>query len=330
MLPTLVLTAGIGSRLDPITRVVAKPAVPLGSSTLIEHVLQWLAQQGVGDVVLNLHHRPETIARVVGDGSHLGLAVRYSWEHPLLGSAGGPRHALPLLASEDFLIVNGDTLCNVDLPEMITEHRRSGADVTLAVVPNPAPDHYNGIIADADGRVTGFVPRGHATGSWHLVGVQVVRRSVFAGLLDGVRAETVAGIYRERLRTHPGSIRIHQTRSAFFDIGTPLDYLNTALHLASVESGRQGASAATGPEVRVPGGQSALVDTVVWPGATIDGDVELRSCVVVSGAKVPSGTRATEAVIVPASLREAGDTHAKVIGAVAIFPLERAVHSFGA
>ena len=77
MLPTIVLTAGLGTRLDPITRLVAKPAVPVGGRTLIEHVLEWLRGQQVFDVVLNLHHRPETITAALGDGSHLGMRARY-------------------------------------------------------------------------------------------------------------------------------------------------------------------------------------------------------------------------------------------------------------
>src|SRR6187455_1818633 len=119
VLPVLVLTAGFGNRLDPLTRLIAKPAVPVAGRTLIERVLEWLRAQGVTDAVLNLHHRPETLTSIVGDGAHLGLRIRYSWEMPLLGSAGGPRHALPLLDSQTFLIVNGDTLCDVALEPMI-------------------------------------------------------------------------------------------------------------------------------------------------------------------------------------------------------------------
>src|SRR6188474_919178 len=104
-LPALVLAAGQGTRLDPLTRLTAKAAVPLGGRTLIEHVLDWVKEQGVVEVVMNLHHLPATITSVVGDGAHLGLSIRYSWEQPLLGSAGGPRRALPLLASDEFLMV---------------------------------------------------------------------------------------------------------------------------------------------------------------------------------------------------------------------------------
>src|SRR5262245_16638046 len=122
-LPALVLTAGQGTRLDPLTRLVAKAAVPLGGRTLIEHVLDWVRTQGVVDVVLNLHHLPATITSVVGDGVHLGMSVRYSWEQPLLGSAGGPRRALPLVDSDEFLIVNGDTLSDFAFDPMIEAHR---------------------------------------------------------------------------------------------------------------------------------------------------------------------------------------------------------------
>src|SRR5688500_8878136 len=95
-LPTIVLTAGLGTRLDPITRAVAKAAVPMAGKTLVERILEWLKREGIEDVVLNLHHRPESITAVVGDGGGLGLRVRYSWERTLLGSAGGPKQALTL------------------------------------------------------------------------------------------------------------------------------------------------------------------------------------------------------------------------------------------
>src|SRR3954471_374613 len=96
-LRALVLTAGLGTRLQPLTSLRAKAAVPVNGETLARRAVRWLVSQGVTDLVLNLHHRPETITGSVGDGSDLGATVRYSWEAPLLGSAGGPRHALPLL-----------------------------------------------------------------------------------------------------------------------------------------------------------------------------------------------------------------------------------------
>src|SRR5215471_9714767 len=94
----LVLTAGLGTRLRPLTLVRAKPAMPVAGEPMVRRIVRWLATAGVSDVVLNLHYLPETIARVVGDGSDLGVRARYSWEQPLvLGSAGGPRLALDIV-----------------------------------------------------------------------------------------------------------------------------------------------------------------------------------------------------------------------------------------
>src|SRR6478736_1023377 len=145
--PAMLLAAGLGTRLRPLTAVRAKPAVPVNGRPLARRILTWLAGHGIRDAVVNLHHRPETVAAVVGDGSDLGLRVRYSWEQPVLGSAGGPRHALPLLtdgAGGPFLIVNADTLSTVDLAALLARHLSSGALVTMALIPNPDPMKYGG------------------------------------------------------------------------------------------------------------------------------------------------------------------------------------------
>ncbi len=101
----------------------------------------------------NLHYLPQTLTSRLGDGSALGMRIRYSWEVPVLGSAGGPKRAIPLLANPEpripnpgtFLILNGDTLTDVSIPALLDDHRRSGALVTMAVVPNTEPEKYSGV-----------------------------------------------------------------------------------------------------------------------------------------------------------------------------------------
>jgi len=328
VLAALVLTAGLGTRLDPLTRLLAKPAVPIAGRTLVERALSWLSSQGVTDVVLNLHHRPETITSIVGDGTRLGLRVRYSWESLILGSAGGPRHALPLLDTDPFLIVNGDTLCDVDLPSMIDAHRNSQAAVTLAVVPNPAPEHYNGIVLDDERRVTSFVPKGSGDATWHFVGIQVANASVFAELPDMVPAETVAGIYRDRLTAESGTVRGWPVTARFVDVGTPRDYLRTVLEMAP--NGRvQASGTATpgGPTAVIEGNRSlvdaaaTLIGSVVWPDVQIGSKVLLEECVVTSGVRVPEGFRSGRSVLVPVSVVRRGENDEKV-GNFAVFPME--------
>ncbi len=314
MLPALVLTAGFGTRLDPITRLVAKAAVPLAGKTLIGRSLERLAAQGVTDAVLNLHHRPASITSVVGDGAGLGMRVRYSWEPVILGSAGGPRRALPLLDADRFLIVNGDTLCDIDLADMIRDHEASGAEVSMAVVRNPAPDHYNGIAIDEDRRVTAFVPKGQAADTWHFIGVQVVEASVFAGLEDGVPEETVLGIYRQRVAAGSKSIRCYCVDLPFVDVGTPRDYVAAALALAGPQSANAvEPGASIHPTARVS-------NSVVWSGATISAGAVVEDCVV-TDVTLPTGYRARSVVMIPASVARPDD--AAVAGDVAAFALKR-------
>ena len=286
MISTLVLTAGLGTRLDPLTRLVAKTAVPVAGAALGERVLRWLTREHVTDVVLNLHHLPETITGLIGDGSAYGLRVRYSWEREILGSAGGPRHALSLMNSDPFLIVNGDTLTDVALTPVIDAHTRSGADVTMVVIRNPTPDRYNGVMADDDGTVRGFVPKGHTDPSWHFVGIQIVSKRVFAALPDNTPAETVREVYRDLVATAPGRVRVFPVDAVFHDVGTPADYLAMC-------------SAFGGTDAR---------GNVIWLGAQIAADAHLTNCIVAGPVRVTSGVDVDSAIIFPASASRAGDT----------------------
>src|SRR5262245_39199920 len=132
----LLLAAGLGTRLQPLTRVRAKPAIPVGGEPLARRIVSWLSNSGVNDLVVNLHHLPATLTSVLGDGEDLGARIRYSWEQPaVLGSAGGPRQALAIVGAETFFVINGDTLTEVDLRQLAAAHEASGALVTLALVP---------------------------------------------------------------------------------------------------------------------------------------------------------------------------------------------------
>jgi len=295
MLPVLVLTAGLGTRLRPLTEIVAKPALPVAGRPLVARILAWLASQGADEAVLNLSHLPETIAGVVGDGSQFGLRVRYSWEQPVLGSAGGPRHALPLLGSR-FIIVNGDTLTDVPIGDVIDTHTRSGAAVTMALVPHPAPGRYGGVCVNDAGFIERFTPSAGAGEGplWHYIGVQVVEASVFADLPDNEPAESVGGIYRALVAN--GRVAAHRSDATFRDIGRPEDYLDTAFAVAR----HDGSLAPVIEEGDASYDGSARLDRVIlWPGSRVGAGAVLSNCIV-AGAHVPPGATAENACLVPA------------------------------
>src|SRR5262245_53187448 len=283
MVPSLVLTAGLATRLRPLSLVRAKAALPVAGVPLVHRILHSLVASGVTEAVLNLHHLPHTLTRIVGDGSGLGLRVRYSWEVPVLGPARGPRRAAPLLGPT-FLIVNGDTLTDVDITDLLAHHQRSGALVTMAVVPNTQPDKYSGVSADRDGALTGFAKRGSPDNAFHYLGVQVVESEAFASVPEHVPFETSA-LYTSLIARRPGAIRLFNSSAEFFDIGTPADYLDTSLLIG----GREGYTFAGPSSVRVD--ESAQVErSVLWDDVVVEAGTMVRECVVTDGVRVPADT----------------------------------------
>lgn len=303
-LRALVLTAGLGTRLRPLTYARAKAAAPVNGEPLARRVIAWLVAHGHSDLVLNLHHHPESIARLIGDGSDLGARVRYSWEQPVLGSAGGPRRALPLLIEggrDRFLLVNGDTLTDVDVAGMLARHERSGAQVTMALIPNPRPDQYGGVLVSGDGYVTGFTRPGTAGESFHFIGVQVAQKDVFAGLEDGVKAESVNTLYPQLMARDLRAVAAFVSDAGFRDIGTPADCLATSLELAGTEGDRLVSdSSRIDPSARV-------ARTAVWDDVVVERNAELVECVVADGAVIPAGARYHRCAIVASRGREPGE-----------------------
>jgi len=288
MIPALVLTAGLGTRLRPLSYVRAKGALPLAGEPLARRILRGLRDAGVTDAVLNLHHLPHTLTGAIGDGSDIGMRVRYSWEMPVLGSAGGPRRALPLLkqpgtADSSFLIVNGDTLTDVDIAALVVDHRSSGALVTMAVIPNTEPQKYSGIAADGRGILTGFVPGGSSVPSFHFVGVQVAEAQAFESVPADAPSE-VRTLYPALNAARPGSVRVHATTADFLDIGTPTDYLSTALAIADRDQ-----RASNGARATIAAG-ARIEQSVLWDDVVVQEGAMLKQCVVADGVVVPADT----------------------------------------
>lgn len=254
---------------------------------MIHRILRRLAAAGVTDAVLNLHHLPETLARVVGDGGDLGVHVRYSWEQPrVLGSAGGPRQALPLVEDDPMLVVNGDTLADVDVAALERAHAASGALVTLALVPNTEFDRYGGVVLDADGAVTGFVPRGpRAKGSFHFVGLQVAAKSVFAPLRVGEPANSIGGVYDALLARSPGSVRGFVSEAEFWDVGTVADYWRMSDAFAARE-GRGDVVYGRGGSIH-PGAR--IRHSILWDDVEVGAGASIEDAIVTDGARIAAG-----------------------------------------
>lgn len=151
----MVLAAGLGTRLRPITYGTPKPMVPVLNRPVMEHSLRLLARHGFDQAIANLHWFPETIEGRFGDGSEFGIELSYSREEQLLGTAGGVRNAADFLG-DSFLVVAGDALTDIDFTAMREFHEGHDGLVTLATKRVSNTDEYGVVIAAEDGRIQGF------------------------------------------------------------------------------------------------------------------------------------------------------------------------------
>ncbi len=147
----MILAAGFGTRMRPLTETLPKALVPVAGRPLIEYTLLFVKSHGVEEVVINLHHLGHLLRDVLGDGSAYGLRITYSPEDPLLDTGGGIKKAQPFLDGAPFLVLNADTILDFDLTAFLAAHRQTHAIGTLLLRPNPDEEQYGLIETDQRG-----------------------------------------------------------------------------------------------------------------------------------------------------------------------------------
>ncbi len=154
----VILVGGEGTRLRPLTSTVPKPVVPLVDRPFIAFMLEWLREHGIEDVIMSCGFLATSVRNVLGDGSGLGIRLRFVEEPDPRGTAGALKFAESML-DERFLMLNGDVLTDIDLSAQIAQHERTGARATLALVPVEDPTAYGLVHLAEDRSVRDFVEK---------------------------------------------------------------------------------------------------------------------------------------------------------------------------
>ncbi len=149
----MILAAGLGTRLCPLTNTTPKPLLPVGGRPILIYNLMLLKRHGITEVIINLHHLSEQIVQAVGDGGRFGMRVAYSHEPVLQGTGGGIKQAEPFLRGGPFLVLNGDTLSACDLTGLLAAHRHAKALATLALRDDPDAARWGPVTLDDQQRI---------------------------------------------------------------------------------------------------------------------------------------------------------------------------------
>ncbi|NPV58125.1 MAG: NDP-sugar synthase [Actinobacteria bacterium] len=152
----MILAAGLGTRLRPLTEEISKPMVPIVNRPVMEHIVELLARHGFDELYVNLHYHPDVITGHFGDGSRWGLSITYSYEEKLLGTAGGVKNLERELGGERFLVISGDALTDLDLTSLMAFHAGHCAIATIVVTPVSDPSKYGVVIMEEDSRIVAF------------------------------------------------------------------------------------------------------------------------------------------------------------------------------
>lgn len=184
----VILSAGKGTRLYPLTETVPKPMLPVRGKPVLEHNLMLLAQHGVKDVCVNLHHQPEVIRKHFGSGEKWGVRIHYAFEPELLGTAGGVKNFEATLGHEAFFVIYGDNFTDYDLSAIARFHEEKGGLATIAVFEKEDVSQSGVVWLDKNGRVLDFIEKpkaGSVDSKLVNAGIYVLDPKVFSWIPAG-------------------------------------------------------------------------------------------------------------------------------------------------
>lgn len=297
----MVLAAGYGERLWPLTADRTKPALPVLGKPLVGYVAEYLARFRIRDVVVNLHHRPESVKRSLGDGREFGVNLEYVHEPTILGTSGALDNARDLLDQETFAVINGKIITDIDLNAALRTHREQNALATLVLLRNSKREKFS--VVETDGElIKGFggMPDPNEASSegapLMFTGIQILEPRIFDYIPRGIFSHSTTAVYPQAMAKGERVVA-HVAGGMWYELSTLQRYLDISLALLQRES----RDVFQGRNSLVP--ESASVrESILWDDVEIAPGALLRRTVVGDGVQVRANENFEDAVIVRADL----------------------------
>lgn len=278
----VILVGGLGTRLRPLTLSAPKPMLPTAGVPFLTHVISRLREAGITHIVLGTSFQAEVFEEHFGDGSALGVELEYVVETEPLGTGGGIRNVADALRGDTVLVFNGDNLVGVDLVELVAEHKKRDADVTLCLTRVEDPRAFGCVPTDAEGRVTAFLEKDPNPVTDQInAGLYVFRREIIDTIPTGRPVSVERETFPDVLAS--GAYVYGHVREGYWrDFGTPADFVAGSADLVR--------GIAPSPAVVAPGEALVLEGAEVEPSATLSGGTTIGRRVVVGADAVVDGS----------------------------------------
>ena len=296
----MILAAGEGTRLRPLTLTVPKPMIPIVGIPLLARTLMWLAEEGVTEAAINLYHRPQSIPDYFGDEWH-GVRLHYFFEDTLRGTAGGAKGAESLLRDAPFYVIYGDNLIQADLRRLADFHARRGGIATVALFHHPNPSAAGIVATEADGRITRFVekpPADQIFSDTANAGVYVLDPSVLDAIPAGLPSDFGKDIFP--LLLAQGTLLYGTLLGGYLqDTGTPDSYrqANQDLLLEKASNFADNGQAWVDTTARVASSACLRGWNVIGPNVVVEDGAHLTDCILWQGACVGRGAILDRAIL---------------------------------
>jgi mannose-1-phosphate guanylyltransferase/mannose-1-phosphate guanylyltransferase/phosphomannomutase len=299
----MVMAAGLGTRLRPLTYEIPKPLVPVANRPIMEHILVRLGSNGLGEVIANLHWFPDTIRDRFGDGSRLGIELTYSYEEELLGTAGGVRNVREYFGSDPFLVMAADALTDVDLGALAEAHRANDGIATLAVKRVPNVSEFGVVVTGADGRVQGFQEKpdpAEALSDLANCMIYVLEPEAFDYFPDQPAVDFALDVFPALLE-HDVPFYVHVTDGYWNDVGSLPEFLQGNLDVLGGAVAVEPAGEVVEGDADVEAGEAGINGRVlVGEGAEIAADARIDGPTVIGpGTRVGAGAMVKGSVLLP-------------------------------
>lgn len=299
----MILAAGYGTRLWPLTIDRAKPAIPFMGRPLVGYVAEYLAGYGCREVAVNLHHRPESVRAALGDGSRFGVKLHYVEEPIILGTSGALDNARDFLEGGSFVVVNGKIATDIDLAAALETHRSTNALATLVLRPNPSRERYS-VVEVSDGRVLKFGGMLASDNAGNHVddaplmftGIQILEPRIFEYIPRGVFSHSTTEVYPEAIKRGE-TVAAHVAEGQWYELSTVKRYLDTSLALMKGE----GRSVELGEGSEVDEG-AEVSESVLWEGVRVRKGARVRRAILGAGVVLDEGDVVEDAAVVRAEL----------------------------
>lgn len=297
----MILSAGYGTRLWPLTEDRTKPAIPILGKPLVGYVAEYLARYGCDEIVVNLHHRPESVRRALGDGSRFGVKLHYVEEPEILGTSGALDNARALLGSETFVVVNGKIITDIDLSAALETHRRQSAIATLVLLPNAACEKFS-IVKTNEGLLSGFggMPSAEQFRAddppLMFTGIQILEPEILDYIPRGVFSHSTTDVYPQAI-SKGERVAVHVAQGRWLELSTLRRYLEISLLLLAEE----GQTFSAGSGCRISAG-ATVEQSVLWDNVDVESGARVKRAVLGDNVRLSAGEVIEDAVVVCASL----------------------------